>query len=239
VLEMPDGVNLVLEVLPFSKLRAGGRTRRFEVLPRSTQPNRVPPGFDKIALQQLLAWMGSNRAAWSLEPTSFTLNLSISTLEDDRFPQFVASNLKANGIAPDNIGFEIAEPLCIQRRAQVERFITLCDKLGCFVVIDDFSLDSSITNLLRSRALRLVKIDPKLTSVALKDKLAQAMVVAIAQAVKVLGIHCSAKRVDTQASLQWLTAIGADFAQGAALSQVQALESIGTQPTAPAPSQPA
>lgn len=230
VIALPEGVNVILEMLPFSKLRAGGRTRRFEVLPRATQPNRAPPGFDKIALQQLLAWMGSNRAAWSLEPTSFTLNLSIATLEDERFPQFVASNLKANGIAPDNIGFEIAEPLCIQRRAQVERFITLCDKLGCFVVIDDFSLDSSITGLLRSRALRLVKIDPKLTTVALKDKLAQAMVVAIAQAVKVLGIHCSAKRVDTQASLQWLTAIGADFAQGAALAQIAPLESLGTQP---------
>jgi EAL domain-containing protein (putative c-di-GMP-specific phosphodiesterase class I) len=238
VIALPEGVNVILEMLPFSKLRAGGRTRRFEVLPRATQPNRVPPGFDKIALQQLLTWMGSNRAAWSLEPTSFTLNLSIATLEDERFPQFVASNLKANGIAPDNIGFEIAEPLCIQRRAQVERFITLCDKLGCFVVIDDFSLDSSITSLLRSRALRLVKIDPKLTTVALKDKLAQAMVVAIAQAVKVLGIHCSAKRVDTQASLQWLTAIGADFAQGAALAQIQPLESLGSQP-ASAPPQPA
>jgi EAL domain-containing protein (putative c-di-GMP-specific phosphodiesterase class I) len=238
MIALPEGVNVILEMLPFSKLRAGGRTRRFEVLPRATQPNRVPPGFDKIALQQLLAWMGSNRAAWSLEPTSFTLNLSIATLEDERFPQFVNSNLKANGIAPDNIGFEIAEPLCIQRRAQVERFITLCDKLGCFVVIDDFSLDSSITNLLRSRALRLVKIDPKLTTVALKDKLAQAMVVAISQAVKVLGIHCSAKRVDTQASLQWLTAIGADFAQGAALAQIAPLESLGSSP-APTPSQPA
>ena len=238
VLELPDGVSLILEVLPFSKLRTGGRTRRYEVIARSSQPNRVPPGFDKIALQQLLAWMGTNRAAWSLEPTSFTLNLSIATLEDERFPQFVASQLKANGIAPDNIGFEIAEPLCLQRRAQVERFITLCDKLGCFVVIDDFSLDSSITGLLRSKALRLVKIDPKLTSVALKDKLAQAMVVAIAQAVKVLGIHCAAKRVDSQASLQWLTAIGCDFAQGAALGQVQSLESLGSQP-APVPSQPA
>jgi len=231
-------MSLVLEVQPFSKLRAGGRTRRYEVLARSSHPNRVPPGLDKIALQQLLTWMGSNRSAWSLEPTSFTLNLSISTLEDERFPQFVASNLKANGIAPDNIGFEIAEPLCLQRRAQVERFITLCDKLGCFVVIDDFSLDSSIASLLRSRALRLVKIDPKLTSVALKDKLAQAMVVAIAQAVKVLGIHCAAKRVESQAALQWLTAIGCDFAQGAALAQVQSLESLGLPP-APTPGQPA
>jgi EAL domain-containing protein (putative c-di-GMP-specific phosphodiesterase class I) len=230
---LPEGVNLILEVLPFSKLRTGGRTRRYEVLARPTHPSRVPPAFDRIALQQLLTWMGTNRSAWNLEPTSFTLNLSIATLEDERFPQFVSANLKANGIAPDNIGFEIAEPLCLQRRAQVERFITLCDKLGCFVVIDDFSFDSSISGLLRSKALRLVKIDPKLTSVALKDKLAQAMVVAIASAVKVLGIHCAAKRVDTQASLQWLTAIGCDFAQGSVLGQVQSLESLGTQPPPP------
>jgi EAL domain-containing protein (putative c-di-GMP-specific phosphodiesterase class I) len=228
---MPDGVNLILEVQPFSKLRSGGRTRRYEVLARASQPNRTPGGFDKIALQQLLAWMSAHRSAWSLEPTSFTLNLSIATLEDERFPQFVASNLKTHGIAPDNIGFEIAEPLCLQRRAQVERFITLCDKLGCFVVIDDFSLDSSIVSLLRSKALRLVKIDPKLTSVALKDKLAQAMVVAIAQAVKVLGIHCAAKRVESQPQLQWLNAIGCDFAQGSALAQVQPLETLGSTPS--------
>ncbi len=235
VLAMPEGMTLVLEVQPFSKLRSGGRTRRFEVIARSSQPNRSPPGMDKIALQQLLAWMSSNRTAWNLEPTSFTLNLSIATLEDERFPQFVASNLKTHGIAADNIGFEIAEPLCLQRRAQVERFITLCDKLGCFVVIDDFSLDSSMVPLLRSKALRLVKIDPKLTSVALKDKLAQAMVVAIAQAVKVLGIHCAAKRVESQQSLQWLTAIGCDFAQGAALAPATPIEALASVPPTPGP----
>jgi EAL domain-containing protein (putative c-di-GMP-specific phosphodiesterase class I) len=70
--------------------------------------------------------------------------------------------------------------------------------------------------------------------VALRDKLAQAMVVAIAQAVKVLGIHCAAKRVESQAALQWLTAIGCDFAQGPALAQAQPLETLGTQP-APTP----
>jgi EAL domain-containing protein (putative c-di-GMP-specific phosphodiesterase class I) len=177
-------------------------------------------------LQRLVTWLGANRTAWNSEPTSFTLNLSIATLEDERFPQFVATNLKAHGIAPDNIGFEIAEPLCLQRRAQVDRFIALCDKLGCFVVIDDFSLDSSVVSLLRSKAVRLVKIDPKLTSVALKDKLSQAMVVAIAQAVKVLGIHCAAKRVESQAALQWLTAIGCDFAQGPVLCAPQPLDAL-------------
>lgn len=230
-----DPSNLILDVQPFSKLRPGGRLRRYEVLPRipHRDANRAPAAMDGLALQRLLSWLGSNRSAWNLEPTSFSLNLSISTLEDERFPQQVASSLKANGIAPDNLGFEIAEPLCTQRRAQVERFISLCDKLGCFVVIDDFSFDSSVLPLLRSKALRLVKIDPKLTSAALRDKLSQAMVVAIVQAVKVLGIHCAAKRVESQASLQWLTAIGCDLAQGPALSQVLPIESLN-MPQAPA-----
>ncbi|HEY6923509.1 MAG TPA: EAL domain-containing protein [Steroidobacteraceae bacterium] len=231
-----DSSSLILDVQPFSKLRAGGRMRRYEVLPRipHRDANRAPAAMDGLALQRLLGWLGSNRSAWSMEPTSFSLNLSISTLEDPKFPQQVASCLKANGIAADNLGFEIAEPLCTQHRAQVERFFSLCDKLGCFVVIDDFSFDSSVLPLLRSKALRLVKIDPKLTSVALKDKLSQAMVVAIVQAVKVLGIHCAAKRVESQASLQWLTAIGCDLAQGPALSQVVPIESLN-MPQTPAP----
>jgi EAL domain-containing protein (putative c-di-GMP-specific phosphodiesterase class I) len=231
-----DPSSLILDVQPFSKLRAGGRMRRYEVLPRipHRDSNRAPAAMDGLALQRLLSWLGSNRAAWNLEPTSFSLNLSISTLEDERFLQQVASALKTNGIAPDNLGFEIAEPLCTQRRAQVERFISLCDKLGCFVVIDDFSFDSSVLPLLRSKALRLVKIDPKLTSAALRDKLSQAVVVAIVQAVKVLGIHCAAKRVESQASLQWLTAIGCDLAQGPALSQVLPIESLNMPPTAAA-----
>jgi EAL domain-containing protein (putative c-di-GMP-specific phosphodiesterase class I) len=231
-----DPSSLILDVQPFSKLRPGGRMRRYEVLPRipHRDANRAPAAMDGLALQRLLSWLGSNRAAWNLEPTSFSLNLSISTLEDERFPQQVAQSLKANGIAPDNLGFEIAEPLCTQRRAQVERFISLCDKLGCFVVIDDFSFDSSVLPLLRSKALRLVKIDPKLTSAALRDKLSQAMVVAIVQAVKVLGIHCAAKRVESQASLQWLTAIGCDLAQGPALSQVLPIESLNMPQAPPA-----
>jgi EAL domain-containing protein (putative c-di-GMP-specific phosphodiesterase class I) len=76
--------------------------------------------------------------------------------------------------------------------------------------------------------VRLVKINSKLTSSALKDKLSQALVVATVQAAKVMGIHCGAKKVDSQAALQWLTAIGCDFAQGAALSPAQPLDSLAS-----------
>lgn len=222
-----DPALVTLDMLPFVKLRSGGRTRRLEVLPTGTARElRDPAVLDSLAMQRLMAWLGAHRAAWTVEPTSFTLNLSIATLEDDRFLKQVAAGLQSNGIAPDTVGFEIAEPLCTQRRAQVERFLAACDKLGCFVVIDDFSLDSAVVPLLRSKALRLVKIDGRLTGGAMRDKLSQAMVVAIVQAVKVLGIHCAAQEVDSQGALQWLTAVGCDFAQGPMLARQQRLETL-------------
>jgi EAL domain-containing protein (putative c-di-GMP-specific phosphodiesterase class I) len=214
-------------MLPFVKLRSGGRTRRFEVLPAgAARELRDPAVLDSLAMQRLLAWLGAHRAAWTAEPTSFTLNVSIATLEDEHFLTQVAAGLQSNGIAPDTIGFEIAEPLCTQRRAQVERFIAACDRLGCFAVIDDFSFDSAVVPLLRSKALRLVKMDARLTAGALRDKLSQALVVATVQAVKVLGIHCVAQQVDSQAALQWLIAVGCDFAQGPMIARQQPLERL-------------
>jgi EAL domain-containing protein (putative c-di-GMP-specific phosphodiesterase class I) len=222
-----DPALVTLEMLPFVKLRSGGRTRRFEVLPTGTARElRDPALLDSLAMQRLLAWLGSHRAAWTVEPASFTLNLSIATLEDEGFLKQVAAGLQSNGIAPDTVGFEIAEPLCTQRRAQVERFMAACDKIGCFVVLDDFSFDSAVLPLLRSKALRLVKIDARLTGSALRDKLSQALVVAVVQAVKVLGMHCAAQQVDSQASLQWLTAVGCDLAQGPMLARQQPLETL-------------
>ena len=222
-----DPALVTLEMLPFVKLRSGGRTRRFEVLPTGTARElRDPAVLDYLAMQRLLAWLGSHRTAWTVEPASFTLNLSIATLEDEGFLKQVAAGLQSNGIAPDTVGFEIAEPLCTQRRAQVERFMAACDKLGCFVIIDDFSFDSAVLPLLRSKALRLVKIDARLTGSALRDKLSQALVVAVVQAVKVLGMHCAAQQVDSQAALQWLTAVGCDLAQGPMLARQQPLEAL-------------
>jgi EAL domain-containing protein (putative c-di-GMP-specific phosphodiesterase class I) len=60
----------------------------------------------------------------------------------------------------------------------------------------------------------------------MQDKLSQALVVAIAQACKVLGIHCVAKSVETQAALQWLTGIGCDLAQGFVLDRPLPLDSL-------------
>jgi len=234
--------DLILDVQQLTQLRSGGRTRRYEVLARSrrdTARQQVPPAFiapaargpdgallDGLVLKKLLNWLGENPVVWDAEPASFSINLSIGALEDPQFLQQLPADLARTAVAAQCIGFEISELACAQCTAQVERFVATCEKLGCFLILDNFSLAPHALPFLRSPALKLVKIDPRLTSAALQDKLSQALVVAIAHSCKVHGIHCVAKRVESQAALQWLTGIGCDLAQGFVLDRPLPLESL-------------
>jgi EAL domain-containing protein (putative c-di-GMP-specific phosphodiesterase class I) len=235
--------DLTLHVQELIKLRSSGRTRRYEVLARSQRDvgiNEVPAAFvaesakggegaalDALVVERLLKWLGQNgEVIWDSEPASFSVNLSIGALEDESFPQRIAGWLKETAVPAEYIGFEITEFACVQCRPQVQRFVEACEKLGCFLVIDNFSFDSNVFEFLGSRALRHVKIEPKLTAAAMKDKLPQALVVAILQACKVLGVHCVAKRIESKSAIQWLTAVGCDFAQAFLLEKPTPLESL-------------
>jgi EAL domain-containing protein (putative c-di-GMP-specific phosphodiesterase class I) len=234
--------DLGLSVQQLLKLRSGGRTRRYEVLLRSrhdAERNEMPhtlvqaaakelgeSGLDEFVVTQLLTFLSTHRKVWEAEPASFSVNLSAGAVADEGFAQVVEALLARTGVAPECLGFEIPQSCCVHEPQHVERFANACDKLGCFVVLDDYTLDPRAVPLLRSRTLKLVKIDPKLTTAAMKDRVSQAMVVAISQASKVLGVHCVAKRVESQQTRQWLAAIGIDFAQGFALEGPCSLESL-------------
>ena len=105
-------------------------------------------------------------------------------------------------------------------------FIAACEKLGCYVVIDDFTLDSRVVPWLASPAMRFVKIDSRITTSAMTNRLQQALVIAMSQMSKVLGISCVAKRIDTPAARQWLSAVGVDYAQGFVLEEPKPLNEL-------------
>lgn len=240
-----SATDLTLFAQELIKLRSSGRTRRYEVLARSQRDanrNEVPAAFvaetargkdgaalDFMVMERLLNWLGKHgEAIWDSEPASFSVNLSIGAIEDQSFLPRIQELLDKNAVPAEYIGFEITEFACVQCKPAVQRFIEAVEKMGCFLVIDNFSFDSSVFELLDSKALRHVKLEPKLTDAAMKDKLPQALVVAILQACKVLGVHCVAKRVESKSSLQWLTAVGCDFAQAFSLHKPLPLESLAS-----------
>jgi EAL domain-containing protein (putative c-di-GMP-specific phosphodiesterase class I) len=221
---------LELQFHELTKLRPGGRTRRFQVSALKLRNATTADEVQEVepALEELLAWMAARGDGADQDPLNFQLRLTAAELQDEELPRRIAEMLRVVQVAPSNIGFEIGEAACIKLRPQVEHFVGQCEKIGCFWVIDDFTLDSSALELLRSNALRLVKVDGQLTTAALRDKLAQARVIAISQATKVLGLHCAAKHVDGQPLRRWLTAAAFDFAQGRLFDGPLSIESFKT-----------
>jgi EAL domain-containing protein (putative c-di-GMP-specific phosphodiesterase class I) len=235
-----------LHVQQLVKLKGSGGTRRFEVLVRDAQadnefgvaPDRVlqdvhdpsaNSDLDRIVLEQLIIWLGDNRAVWENDPASFSVNLGMGTIADPKFAGFVAQTLKTHKVSAKAIGFEITEKSCVEQVRDVDMFVQACEKIGCHVVLDDFTLHHNSLRWLGSSALKFLKLDPKITAVAMKDRVPQALVVAIAQSSKVLGLSCVAKRVDTPAVRDWLSAVGLDYAQGFLLDQPRALIKLASE----------
>jgi len=234
-----------LHVQQLVKLRAGGGTRRFEVLVRDahadnefgTAPERVVADvhdpsansdLDRIVVEQLAAWLSENRAQWEAEPSSFSVNVGMGTIADPKFASFVATVLKSHKVPSKAIGFEVSEKSCVEQVRDVDMFVQACEKIGCHVVLDDFTMHHNSLRWLGSPALKFLKLEPRITAVAMKERVPQALVVAICQASKVLGLSCVAKRVDTPAVRDWLAAVGIDYAQGFLLDQPRALISLAT-----------
>lgn len=215
-----------LEVLELAKLRPGGRTRRFRILPKHplarAQSVLAPP-------RELAGWLASHPALRDDPALHFSFAVSATALADDALPAALAECVRATGIAPAQLGFEVAEPACVRDREHAERFVRAVEQMGCFLVLDDFSFDMGALELLRSKALRVVKVDRALIRAALRDKLAQARIVAISQAARVLGLHCAAKHVDAVATQRWLAAAGFDFAEGPLFGAPRPLASLADE----------
>jgi len=215
----PDASRTLMLLQEFTRLRPGGHSRRFKVSPEDERQR----GNAAATLEQLLGWLREQPAALAGVPLSFTIAVSGTALKDERLPARLSALLDGAPLAAAQVGFEIREPACVALRPQVERLLSWCERSGCFAVIDDFSFDSAGLDLLRSGAVKLLKVDARLGSEALRDKLAQARVVAIVQAAKVLGMHCVAKYIDSRSGRNWLAAVGFDFAQSMATGPLEQL----------------
>ena len=232
-----------LHVQQLVKLKGSGGTKRYEVLVRDANadnefgvaPDRVMQDvhdpsansdLDRLVVERLLGWMNEHRDCWEGDPASFSVNVGMGTIADPKFASYVASTLKNHKVPAKALGFEISEKSCVEQVRDVDMFIQACEKVGCHVVLDDFTLHHNAMRWLGSPALKFLKLEPKITTAAMKDKVAQALVVAITQASKVLGLSCVAKRVDTPAVRDWMSAVGLDYAQGFLLDQPRSLISV-------------
>jgi len=163
---------------------------------------------------------------WQTHAVMFSVNLTTTALHDEHFIKFVGLCLAKSSLPKAMIGFEIDVATAITLGDKISDIATALHRLGCPMILDDFGLRTECFDLLRLPGVRYINLSSEITAKMRSDKLSQASITAVVQMARVLGMHTVAKRTETAAEQEWLTALGVDFIQSNAVSPSTSIESL-------------
>jgi EAL domain-containing protein (putative c-di-GMP-specific phosphodiesterase class I) len=244
---------IALHVQRLMPLTKGSQLKRYEVLLRSKSdvaPNAAPQAMLKAAVEnglgsmidrrviiELIGFLVRHPAVWKTSAVQFSVNLTTTALHDEHFIKFVGLCLDKSSLPKGMIAFEVDTATAVKLADKMVEVAAALHRLGCPLVLDDFALKTECFTLLRLPGVHYVKLAPEITAKMRTDKLSQAAITAVVQMARVLGMHTVAKRTETVAEQEWLTALGVDFVQSNSLSPPIAIDSL-SKPATPVRAQP-
>jgi EAL domain-containing protein (putative c-di-GMP-specific phosphodiesterase class I) len=192
-------------------------------LPAAERYNLVL-ALDRWVIARSFAWYAASR-----QDQVMSINLSGSSLADDSILGFVKDALARHSVPPSSVCFEITETAAIANLDCAIRFINELRQLGCLFALDDFGSGLSSFSYLRNLPVNYLKIDGSFIRGLDTDPVNAAMVNAIVQLGKVMGIETIAEFVENETILQLLTEIGVDYAQGYGIARPRPLDAAVTE----------
>jgi diguanylate cyclase (GGDEF)-like protein len=235
----PEGLFLVMQ--PIMSLSSPGASLDFEVLVRMVQADgAVVPGgrliaaaesngrvavIDRWVLGRTLEWLDQQHAA--LEHTRFVcMNLSGGSLNDERFVREAFALLAAHPRAARLLCVEITESVALHDLANTRRFIDRLRGLGARVALDDFGAGYTSFAYLKDLPADALKIDGQFVRGLHAHPANLAIVEAIAELARNLGMQTIAEWAEDLATLEALHELGIDYVQGYVIARPQPPERI-------------
>jgi len=227
---------LYLEMQPIMSLTKPHESLNFEVLlrMRDTDGNVVPTDrliaaaensgrmgmIDRWVLSTTLAWLNTNYT--QLKHTKFVcMNLSGASLNDEKFLQEVYAMLEQNLHLAGQLCLEITESVALHDLENTRRFVNKVRGYGAKVALDDFGAGYTSFSYLKEFTADLLKIDGSFIVNMNKHPANIAIVEAIVNLAKNLGMKVIAEWAEDNATVQTLTEIGVDYVQGFAVARSQ------------------
>jgi diguanylate cyclase (GGDEF)-like protein len=149
---------------------------------------------------------------------TFALNISGTSIGDERFLEFVREQFRRYRMPPRSICFELTETAAVANFDKAARFFGEMKSLGCLFSLDDFGAGMSSFGYLRHLPVDFIKIDGSFVKDIADDAVDRATVRAINDVGHVMGKQTIAEFVNDEAGLGALREIGVDYAQGNWLS---------------------
>ncbi len=170
--------------------------------------------LDRWVVQTALANLGAHG-----DSVRYGINVSGQSLGDEAFLDYVTEQLERSGVAPAKVCFEITETAAITDLRHALRFMNAFQARGCRFALDDFGSGLSSFGYLKTLPVDYLKIDGRFVQDITEDRFDLAIVQAVQQIGRVLGIKTIAESAETEPILERLRAIGVDYAQGYAIAR--------------------
>jgi EAL domain-containing protein (putative c-di-GMP-specific phosphodiesterase class I) len=147
------------------------------------------------------------------------VNLSGGSLNDERFITDAFAILADHGPLVSRLCIEITESVALHDLSNTRHFIDGIRKFGAKLALDDFGAGYTSFSYLRSLPADAVKIDGAYVKDLLAHPANQAIVQAIVDLTRNLGMKCIAEWPEDVATLEALAEMGVDYAQGYVISR--------------------
>jgi diguanylate cyclase (GGDEF)-like protein/PAS domain S-box-containing protein len=183
-----------------------------EFIPAAERYN-VMPSIDRWVVRQALDRL-VHRSGSGVKPFTIAVNLSGTSLNDERFLEYLITELSKNDLVAGAMCFEITETAAIANLGNVVYFMRELKARGCHFALDDFGSGLSSFMYLKTLPVDYLKIDGQFVENVTRDRVDRSMVEAISQVGKTMGIETIAERVESGEVLAELGRLGVGYAQG-------------------------
>jgi diguanylate cyclase (GGDEF)-like protein/PAS domain S-box-containing protein len=143
-----------------------------------------------------------------------SVNLSGTTLDDERFVPEVIELLARYMVDPGTLVFEITETNAIANIEAAQRLIGKLREHGCRFALDDFGSGFSSFHHLKHLPVDFVKIDGQFVRGMAQNPADRAIVMSINDIAHAFGKYTVAEFVENREILELLIECGVDYAQG-------------------------
>ena len=231
---VPEGLFLVMQ--PIMSLRAPYESLNFEILLRMREQDNTITSAGKIISAGennghsavIDRWVMSNTLEWldehfdDLDRTRFAcMNLSGASLNDERFIDDAFSMLAQHGRAVGKLCIEITESVALHDLENTRRFIDKVRDFGAKVALDDFGAGYTSFSYLKELRADTLKIDGNFILGVNTHPANLAIVEAIVELARNLGMKSVAEWTEDLATVEALAEIGVDYVQGYVIARPQ------------------
>lgn len=171
------------------------------------------PRLDRYVVNKVFKWLADHPSI--VEDLDIcSINLSASTLGDDRFPGFLESLVHRYQIPTNKVCFEITETMAIRNLSKTIGLAEDFKRLGFLFSLDDFGSGFASYHYLKRLPVDFIKIDGEFVRGILDDPMDEAMVRSMNQIGHIMGKKTIAEYVESEELLVKLRDIGVDYIQG-------------------------